>query len=169
MARAHGDRPSECVAFIGLSAVVLWQGDETWALALARQALDIAVASKARDLEGVAGLRLGAAELARGRRAAGRDAYAQAHARVVEIDAAWQHDAGAGLARVALAEGDATAAMAVLQPLLEHIAAGGTLDATEHPRLVELSCHLALACAGDPRADEWLARAHSALMAQADA
>ena len=90
----------------------------------------------------------------------------------VEIDTGWQHDASAGLARVALAEGDAAAAlaaMAALKPLLDHIAAGGTLDGTEHPRLIELSCHQALARAGDPRAADWLARAHGALMAQADA
>ena len=169
MTRAHGDRSSECGALAGLSVVVLWQGDETRALALARQALDIAVASKARDFEVIAGLLLGAAELALGRRAAARDAYAQAHALAVEIDVAWRYDASAGLARVALAEGDATAAVAALQPLLEHIAGGGTLDGTERPRLVELSCHQALARAGDPRAAEWLDRAHGALMAQADA
>ncbi|HEY6132752.1 MAG TPA: adenylate/guanylate cyclase domain-containing protein [Rubrivivax sp.] len=169
MARAHGDRQSECVVFTGLSAVALWQGDETRALALARQALDMAVATKLREFEGVAWLRLGAAELALGRRAAARDAYAQAHAVAVAIDAGWQHDAIAGLACVALAEGDVVAAVAALKPLLEHIAAGGTLDGSEHPRLIELCCHQALARAGDPRADAWLARAHSALMAQADA
>jgi class 3 adenylate cyclase len=169
MARAHGDRTMESVALNGLSAVALWQGDETRALALARQALDLAVTTKARDWEGAAGVRLGAAELALGRRSAARDAYAQAHALAVEIEVPWQHDVSAGLARVALAEGDATAAVAALQPLLEHIAGGGTLDGTEHPRLIELSCHQALARANDPRADEWLARAHSALMAQADA
>jgi ATP/maltotriose-dependent transcriptional regulator MalT len=169
MARAHGDRTMESVALNGLSAVALWQGDETRALALARQALDLAVTTKARDWEGAAGVRLGAAELALGRRSAARDAYAQAHALAGEIEVPWQHDVSAGLARVALAEGDATAAVAALQPLLEHIAGGGTLDGTEHPRLVELSCHQALARANDPRADEWLARAHSALMAQADA
>jgi class 3 adenylate cyclase/tetratricopeptide (TPR) repeat protein len=169
MARTHGDRSSECVALTGLSAVALWQGDETRALALARQALDIAVAAKVREFEGVAWLRLGAAELALGRRAAAREACAQAHAVAVAIDAGWQHDASAGLACVALAEGDAVAAVAALKPLLEHIAAGGTLDGSEHPRMVELSCHQALARAGDPRADEWLARAHGALMAQADA
>jgi hypothetical protein len=32
-----------------------------------------------------------------------------------------------------------------------------------------LTCHQVLARAGDPRAAEWLARAHTALMAQADA
>ncbi len=169
MTRAHGDRSSECGALTGLSAVALWQGDETRALALARQALDMAVAAKSPEYEGVAWLRLGAAELALGRRAAAREACAKAHAVATAIDAGWQHDASAGLACVALAEGDAVAAVAALKPLLDHIAAGGTLDGSEHPRMVELSCHQALARAGDPRADEWLARAHSALMAQADA
>ena len=50
-----------------------------------------------------------------------------------------------------------------------YLAAGGTLDGTEYPRLIELTVHQALALAGDPRAAEWLARAHTALMAQADA
>jgi tetratricopeptide (TPR) repeat protein len=169
MTRSHGDRTVECAALSGLSAVALWQGDETRALALARQALELAVAGKARDHEGMSWLRRGAAELALGRWAAARDAYAQARAVAVAIDAGWQHDASAGLACVALAEGDAVAAVAALEPLLEHIAAGGTLDGSEHPRMVELSCHQALARAGDPRAAEWLARAHGALMAQADA
>jgi len=172
MARSNGDRNTESYVFTGLSAVALWQGDETRALALARQALDIAVAEKARDFEALAGLRLGAAELALGRRAAAREAYAQAHARAVEIDDSLQHDASAGLAQVALAEGDAAAApaaMAALKPLLDHIGAGGMLDDTEWPRLIELSCHQALARAGDPRAADWLLRAHSALMAEADA
>ena len=70
---------------------------------------------------------------------------------------------------MALAEGDAAAALATLQPLLDHMAAGGTLDGTQDPHLIELTCHQALARAGDPAAADWLARAHTALMAQADA
>ncbi|MEP7101689.1 MAG: adenylate/guanylate cyclase domain-containing protein [Burkholderiales bacterium] len=169
MGRALGDRSSECAALTGLSIVALWQGEETRALALARQALDIAVASKARDMEVLAALRLGAAELTLGRRAAAREACAQARALAVEIDFPLQHDASAGLARVALADGDPASAVAALQPLLDHIAASGTLDGTEYPRLIELSCHQTLAGAQDPRAADWLTRAHSALMAQADA
>ena len=49
------------------------------------------------------------------------------------------------------------------------MAAGGTLDGSEFPRLIELTCHQTLARTGDPRAAEWLARAHTALMAQVDA
>ena len=183
--RANGDRVIEGAALAKLSTLALWQGDETRALALARQALDIAVATQAREEEALAGLCLGDAELALGRSAAARQAYAQARERALEIDSPYQHDASAGLARVALAEcgaaGASTAAPAApaaeaaqaalraLQPLLDHLAAGGTLDGSTAPRLIELTVHQALALAGDPRADEWLTRAHSALMAQADA
>jgi hypothetical protein len=175
----------EALALITLSRLALWQGDETRALALARQALDIAVATQARHLEVGAGLCLGDAELALGRSAAARQAYAQARELALEIDDLPQHNASAGLARVALAEPGAAgvstaapaapateavqAALQALQPLLDHLAAGGTLDGTDYPRLIELTVHQALALAGDPRAAEWLARAHTALMAQADA
>ena len=167
--RANGDRTVEGAALGILSALALWQGDETRALALARSALDIAVAAQARDIEVIARLRLGDAELALGRWAAAQQAYTQARARALEIDRPWLHDASAGLARVELAKGDAAAAVAALQPVLDQAAAGATLDGTEYPRLIELTCHQALASAGDPRAADWLARAHSALMAQADA
>ena len=183
--RANGDRVVEGGALANLSTLALWQGDETRALALARQALDIAVATQARDMEVLAGLRLGDAELALGRSAAARQACAQARECALEIASPAQHDASAGLARVALAERGAarasTAAPAApvavaaegalhaLQPLLDHLAAGGTLDGTEDPRLIELTVHQALARAGDPRAAEWLTRAHTALMAQAEA
>jgi hypothetical protein len=86
-----------------------------------------------------------------------------------EIDSPEQYDASAGLARVALAESDAASALVALQALLDHVAAGGTLDASEEPRLIELTCHQTLARIGDPHAADWLGRAHTALLAQADA
>jgi predicted ATPase len=183
--RANGDRVVEGAVLASLSTLALWQGDETRALALARQALDIAVSTQAREEEAIAGLCLGDAELALGRSAAARQAYVQARERALEIDSPCRHDASAGLANVALAERGAAgvstaapaapavaaaqAALQALQPLLDHLAAGGTLDGTMDPRLIELTVHQALALAGDPRADEWLTRAHTALMAEADA
>ena len=167
--RANGDRVVEGSTLANLSALALWQGQEARALALARQALDITVAALALDHAVHAGVRLGDAELALGRMAEARQAYSHAHAGALEIGSATQHDASAGLARVALAEGDTAAALAALQPLLGHVAAGGTLDGTQDSRLIELTCHQALARAGDAAAADWLARAHTALMAQADA
>jgi hypothetical protein len=56
-----------------------------------------------------------------------------------------------------------------LKPLLDQINAGGTLDGTDEPRRIELTCHQLLAHAGDPRAHAWLVRAHGTLMARAEA
>jgi predicted ATPase/class 3 adenylate cyclase len=167
--RANGDRAIEGAALGLLSVLALWEGDETHALALARQALDIAQAAQSRDEAVFATLRLGDAEGALGRLVEARQAYAQAQALARDYDDPKQHDASAGLARVALAAGNAAAALAALQPLLDHTAAGGTLDGTDEPRRIELTCHQVLARAGDPRADAWFVRAHAAVMAQAEA
>jgi class 3 adenylate cyclase/tetratricopeptide (TPR) repeat protein len=169
MLRANGDTVMEGMTLCNLSTLALVQGEASRALALARQALDMAVGAQARELEVVAGLCRGDAELGLGRTSAARDSCTQALKLALAIDSAWQHDAHAGLARTALAESDTAAALAALQPLLDHIAAGGTLIGTDHPRLIELTCHQTLARVGDLRATDWLGRAHTALMAQADA
>jgi predicted ATPase/class 3 adenylate cyclase len=168
LVRANGDRVGESSALGKLSSLALWQGDETRALALARLAQDIAVAAQAGEYEVLAGLSLGDAELALGRTAAARQAYGNARQRALDLDDPTQHDASAGLARVALTEGDTQAAPAALQPLLNHVASGGTLEGADRPRLIELTAYQTLARAQDPRAADWLARAHAALMAQAD-
>ena len=168
MLRSNGDRTMESLTLCHLSTLALWQGDEARALALGQSALDSAIAAQARDMESVAGLRLGDAELNRGRLAAARQAYAQAQALANKIGVPWQHDATAGLAQVALATQHTDDARLALQPLLDHLAAGGTLVGTENPRKIELTCHRVLARCGDPRASDWLMRAHTALMAQAD-
>ena len=126
------------------------------------------MAVQARDREVIAGLRLAEAEGALGRWAEARQAYTQVRVRALEIEDPRPHDASAGLARVALAEGDAAAALAALQPVLDLLAASGTLDIADDPD-IGFVCYQVLARAGDPRADKWLARAHAALMAQADA
>ena len=169
LARANGDRVVEGSALCKLSTLALWQGDETRALALARTALEIAMAAQARDDEVLAGLALGDAELTLGRTAAARQAYAQAHRVALEIDLPLKHDTNTGLALVALADGDTAAALAALQPVLDLVAAGDGLDSAMDPRRIEWACHQTLARAGDPRAAVWLARAHAALMAEAEA
>jgi class 3 adenylate cyclase len=170
MLRAVGDRLTESNSLSHLSEVAYWHGEEMRALTLARSALDIAVSARSRDLEVWARINLGHAELALGRLAAARQVFSEARVVAQEIEVATQHDASAGLAQVALAEGDADAALAAIQPVLDLVAAGGSLDhGAENPRLVELSCHQALARASDPRAGEWLQRAHVSLMARADA
>ena len=45
----------------------------------------------------------------------------------------------------------------------------GTLDGSEQPRLIELTCHQVLAAVGDARSATYLAQAHHALQTQANA
>ena len=165
--RSTGDRVMECSTLASLSALALVQGEDARTLTLARAALEIAVATQARDKETNALIWLGNAELARGRHAAARQVFERARALAVEIENSNRHDAAAGLARVALDEGDADAARHAVEPVLVYAAGGGALDGAEEARLIEWTCHRALAAVGDPRADAWLTRAHDALQAQA--
>jgi tetratricopeptide (TPR) repeat protein len=167
MLRANGDRLIEGNTLSNLSRLALTQGDDARALALARSALEITVTAQARDYEAIALLKLGDAELALGRLAAARQAFERARALATEIDDPCRHDAAAGLARVALVQGDSVAALHEVEALLAHIAGGGSWEGVEEPRLVELTCHRVLACANDPRTGHWLTRAHEGLQAQA--
>ena len=172
--RGNGDRALEVSPLCALSTLALWQGDDAHALGQARAAVETAVAVHARDQEAAAWCRVGDAELALGRYAAAAQAFTSAHARATEIASPYRHDASAGLARVALAQGDIQAALQALEELLGFAsktrADDNALDGVEFPRLVEWTCHRVLASAGDdPRAVEWLARTHEALQAQAAA
>ena len=168
MLRANGDRVVEGVTLGRLSNLALWRGDDARALALARAQLDSAVATQARDREVHALLWLGEVELALGRHAAARQAFEDARARALAIGSPWHHDAAAGLARVALGQGDAATALREVEALLTQLAGIDTLEGMNEPRLIELTCYRVLAGAnGDSRATEWIARANEAVQAQA--
>jgi tetratricopeptide (TPR) repeat protein len=166
LTRANGDRGSEEKALVNQSHLALWLGDETRALALARAALELAVMARARESEVIAEIHLGHAELSLSRMVQAREAYARARTLAEHINVPQRLDASAGLARVALTEGLIAEALAAIQPVLDQIGAGGSLEGTE-ALLIELTCHNVLAVAGDPRARDWLSRAYSAMMARA--
>ena len=189
--RQNGDRALLCGSLCSLSELALWQGDDDRALALARSALDTAVAVQARDWEAVASFYLGEAEKALSLWAQAAQGYALAGDVAKEIGDSVRLDASAGMARLALAQGDVGGALQEVTALLSMAgadaethaaearieenepmaadAAAGSFDGTMMPRLIELTIHRVLAVAGDPRAAAWLQRAHRALMAQADA
>jgi class 3 adenylate cyclase/tetratricopeptide (TPR) repeat protein len=167
--KADGNRVIEGKTRCMLGVVALWQGHAVQALTLTLEAQHIASATKALDDEVLAALQVAAAELALGHTDAARATYARAHQQAVAIGHPLQHEASAGLARVALTAGDAAAALAALQPVLDPGAAATPLTSAVDERQIELTCHQALAHAGDPRADEWLVRAHTALMRQVGA
>ena len=57
--------------------------------------------------------------------------------------------------------------MRAIEEPLAHLTAGGVLEGTEQPHLIQLIVHRVLARAGDPRAAEVLASAHADLQAVA--
>lgn len=169
--RANGERALEVSPLCALSTLALWQSDGAHALVLARRALETAVAVHAPDQEAAVWCRVGDAELMLGHHARATKAFAAAHARASAIASPYRHDASAGLTRVALAQGRIAAAMQASEPLVglrvRTSDDDNPLKGVEFPRLVELTCHRVLAAVGDPRAAEWLARAHEELQAQA--
>ena len=164
--RAVGDRALEPIALANLSQLTLCQGDATTAREHAQAAHDIAHAVQAKDLLALALWSLGNAELALQNLAQADAAFEQAHAVASSIHSASVHDATAGRARVALAQGDTPTALRHVEVLMAHLAAGGTLDGTIGLRQIQLTCQQALTAAGDARAHDMLARAHAHMQAE---
>jgi tetratricopeptide (TPR) repeat protein len=113
LARAVGDREGQFVPLHTLSVLALRGGNDAQALAHAQAALELAIEVTNPPLELLALIALGQAELALGRHAAAAAALEDAHAKALALEqrglvyaAAMWHEAGAGLAQVALAQGD---------------------------------------------------------------
>ncbi|HSM20731.1 MAG TPA: hypothetical protein VK876_00835, partial [Rubrivivax sp.] len=119
-------------------------------------------------LETFARLVAGHAELGLGRYAAARAAYTESRdlLRSLTLRSQQVFDPISGLARVALAEGQPGLALEEVEPMMAHMAAGGSFDGTEEPLLLPLTCWQVLHAAGDPRAADVLAAAHAELQAQ---
>ena len=75
----------------------------------------------------------------------------------------------AGLARIALARGDLEGAMTTIGEVLAHFDAGSSVDGTEDPIWIYLTCQQVLAAAASARAAEFLDRAHALLSERAAA
>ncbi len=163
--QGEGDRSFEGSVMGFLSDLALKVGDGAGALRLARSSVDIASAVQARDKELEALLQLGAAELALGRHAAAEQVFERFRVLSRGFDGPDPHYATAGLARIALARGDANAALREIECMLAH-AAGAEVERYWY-RELELACYQVLAATGDPRAADWLHIAHSRLQARA--
>jgi hypothetical protein len=73
----------------------------------------------------------------------------------------------AGLARVALAQGDRTGALAHVGEILDHMEAHPALLGTWEPLRIYLTCYRVLQASGDPRAGELLDAAYHLLQERA--
>jgi class 3 adenylate cyclase/tetratricopeptide (TPR) repeat protein len=160
--RAIGDRSLESNTLSNLSSHALWEGDHDRALALAELACDLAVAVKAPDREVLALMQKGRAELALGRHAAAATTFLRASSVSKSVGSYMQDDALAGLAEVALSQGDVDLALRHLEDVLQRAEADSASEGGR-PRRLELICYEVLRSAGDCRAQIWLERAHNNL------
>ena len=169
LTRAYGDRAMECTILLNLTQLELWAGEGGTALALAQSAVDLAVAVQNPESEARALCARGHAELAQGNTAASRLTFGRAHGIALADDSPVQHDALAGMASVAGAQGDMAAALRAVETLLAHLERGGTLEGTDRPRLVKWVAWQVLAAHGDARANAVLAAVHAELQGLAGA
>jgi predicted ATPase/class 3 adenylate cyclase len=165
--RAIGDRPgeSEVLQYLGL----LWHhlGDDMAARNYSEQALLIAQEVGARDQQARALIPLGGALLGLRRPAAAAAAYQQALRLRRELG---QHnlamEALAGLARVALVGDELAQAGAHVAEILGYLATN-TLDGTDEPFRVHMTCYEVLHASHDPRAEMLLRTIHALLRERA--
>lgn len=162
-----GDRQQMAFTCGYLGMAALRQGDSASASAYYRQSLDLAVRLGDRFLEGQVWRGLGNVALAQDDPAAATQAFEAAAVLLREVGMpALVAEALAGLARVALARNDPAAALTQIELVLAHLERD-TLDGTDEPMLVYLTCYQALRANADARAPVLLARAQAELQVRA--
>ena len=164
-----GARTFEGYAHVNLALVLVHLGEAQAALEHAGSGRTLLHEAGDRWAEGSARVNAGHAHLALGQLEAARAEYGAACTWFDALDAGHVAlEPMAGLAAVALAEGDGVAALAQVDAILARLAAGASLDGTDEPLRVRLVCYQALHTAKDPRAAAMLALAHAELQARAD-
>jgi len=142
-------------------------GEDQAAREYSQRALEIAQELGAREFEASAVTHLGHALAGLGHLAEATAAYRQS--------LALRHDLGqphlatepkAGLARVCLIQENPSEAQALVEEILGHLESH-TLEGTEEPIRVYLTCYRVLAANQDPRAGELLNTAYNLLQARA--
>jgi predicted ATPase len=168
MSREADERMAEGAAQVNLSTVYRMQGEYKQALVHAEEALQIFETINSPYGKSHAWLRVGHAQAGLGRLDEAAAAYQRAIALHQQLgNAQLGLEPQAGLARVRLAQGEPTQALADLQIVLDHLASGGDFDGTEEPLWIYLTCYQVLQASADPCAADHLAEAHRRLQDQA--
>jgi predicted ATPase len=158
-----GDREGAAWTHLAYAFVFHDQADYQAALSAGEQALLTAQEIGAQFVEALAQSRRGYALTGLGQFEAAAAAYREAgrlhHAAGQEHLAA---ETVAGLARVALAQGDLSEAQAHVEAILQYVATN-PIDGVEEPLRLHLTCYQVLQACGDPRAAASLETAHRLL------
>ena len=173
MHRMLGNREIEGNTNSTLSELAWREGDAALALRHARAAVDISREGRTRLYETDALWSLGNAELALDRTTEALEAFELSRSIATEIGSTPQVlNALEGLARVALARGDAAEAVGRIEVLLAQAGGGDpaspeTLAGT-YEHLIRLTMHRVWTAVGDRRAGPLLAAAHALVTTEAD-
>jgi predicted ATPase/class 3 adenylate cyclase len=164
-----GNRPGEGSAYGSFALLALNEGDWASARVYAEAALPILRAMGDRWAEASVLVGFGHAELALGQFESARECYAASRNLFDALGI--QHkslEPIAGMAEAALTEGDVAGALAQVEIILARVAAGAEPGCTRESWCVGLTSHRVLIAAGDSRAPDMLATAHSELQARAE-
>jgi tetratricopeptide (TPR) repeat protein len=175
ISRQTGDRQSENVALANLSLVSHHLGEDREAEVYGRQALELAQELGDRYVESFTLAYLGHALAGQERWPEAAEAYCRSMTIRRELDVPnLAIESLAGLTRVSLHSGDVAGALAQAEEILSYLTAESplagsfhTLDGTEEPLLVYLTCYRVLSATRDPRAGEVLAVAYRLLQERA--
>ena len=161
--RAIGDRQGETIALANLSLVAHTLGDDEAARGYALDMLRIAQEIGHRSNQAYALNNLGHALAGLNQLAEASDIYRQAVALRHELG---EHflamESLAGLARVLLAQGNLAEARTCADDILAYLQAS-SLDGTDEPLRIYLTCYQVLSAGQDPRAGEVLTAAYDLL------
>jgi tetratricopeptide (TPR) repeat protein len=150
--REIGDRQSECLALSCLGLLAHQLGNDKVAREYGRQAVLIAQEIGNRRVEGYALTRLGHALTGLGHLDEAAEVYRRALALRQELGQTnLVMESLAGLARVALAQRNLPRAQTCVEEILNHLAVN-SLDGTDEPFRVYLTCYRVLRANRDPRA-----------------
>ena len=155
--RKQGSIFIESVALLNSSWPAQLQGDYQGALTLGQQALGLAQSMEDRYLEFDVRIMLGNSLLGLGRAVEAGAEY-QAALRVYQLPDPTMIaiEPVAGLARVALAEGDIAQALRHVENIVAYLERGGTVNGTNEPLRIYLTCYQVLRASNDPRAERVL-------------
>ncbi|HEX8992914.1 MAG TPA: tetratricopeptide repeat protein [Anaerolineales bacterium] len=170
IAREVGDRLSETISLINLSSHSGALGDFAAAIDYAKQGLSLAREFNDRNAQAWALTYLGHGLFDSGVREPAREAYQEAlDLRYQLAQPALATEPAAGLARIDLTEKDPAGAHSQVGTILVQLEEDGTLEGTDQPLRVYLSCYLVLSEMKDPRANAILNTAHDMLRTRANA
>jgi predicted ATPase/class 3 adenylate cyclase len=153
ISREVGNQYHVTYTLINLSAIAGYEQQAESALDYARQGLALAQLIKDQPGEAWATLFMGFGWLIAGDYAQAREAFRRSAAIREELgQPALRMEPLSGMAQVELAAGNLPAAAEIVETIMAHWASGGTLEGTEEPLRIFLTCYQVLSELKDPRA-----------------